>query len=166
MYVGVPLACLVLAEARRGHWIPWNWSHRWLWLWAAKWVWESNLSSGRVDSAPNHCDISPVSEYSIFRKLLISELTTHQQIFYFNIYWISIIYIEYSVGWRLYKCLWFWTWNQSCVSHVKGMGQSLVMTYLSLSYPSLWLLPNTGGLLWHIFSTQKIGIAQPGGRRV
>lgn len=29
-------ACLMLAEAQRGHWIPWGWSYRW--LSAAMWV--------------------------------------------------------------------------------------------------------------------------------
>lgn len=31
MCMGVPHACLVLTEVRRGHWNPWKWSHRWLW---------------------------------------------------------------------------------------------------------------------------------------
>jgi hypothetical protein len=26
MYVCTPCVCLVSVEARRGHWIPWNWS--------------------------------------------------------------------------------------------------------------------------------------------
>jgi hypothetical protein len=29
MYVFVPGVCLVLLEARRGHWVPWGWSYSW-----------------------------------------------------------------------------------------------------------------------------------------
>lgn len=32
MSVGVPHACLVPVEARKGCWISWNWSSGWLWL--------------------------------------------------------------------------------------------------------------------------------------
>lgn len=36
MYVHVPHTCLVLTQVRRRHWLPWNWSNRWLWttMWA------------------------------------------------------------------------------------------------------------------------------------
>lgn len=32
VYVYVPHKCLVPTEARRGHWLPWNWSYRLLWI--------------------------------------------------------------------------------------------------------------------------------------
>lgn len=35
------LSCLVAADARRGHWIPWNWSDRCLWAISGWWKWSS-----------------------------------------------------------------------------------------------------------------------------
>lgn len=32
MYVSAVHVCLVPEEARRGSWIPWNWSYGWLWV--------------------------------------------------------------------------------------------------------------------------------------
>ena len=31
MYVCAPHSCQLPIEARRWHWIPWNWSHKWSW---------------------------------------------------------------------------------------------------------------------------------------
>lgn len=53
LHVCVPCVCLMLAEARRGNWIPWYWSYRWLWATMCVLGIKPGLS-GREVSAPNH----------------------------------------------------------------------------------------------------------------
>lgn len=57
--------CAVAMEARRGHWIPWNWSY-W-WLLAAMWVLGIEpWSSGRRVSLLNCWAILPVPSFCLF----------------------------------------------------------------------------------------------------
>jgi hypothetical protein len=60
MYVCALCACLVPLKARKGHWISWNWSYRWLraamWvlgieLWSPEWV-ASALNPWAISVAP------------------------------------------------------------------------------------------------------------------
>lgn len=58
MYVCGSLVCLVTREARRGHWIPWDWSYRWLWAAMPCGCWESK--SGFLEGQCLNCwAISP-----------------------------------------------------------------------------------------------------------
>ena len=43
----------VSLEARKGPWIPWNWSYRQLWAACLTWVLETKLRSSA--NALNHC---------------------------------------------------------------------------------------------------------------
>lgn len=47
-FVCVPHVFLLSSEGRREHWMPWNWSYRW--LWTAIYFWESNL--GPLEEQP------------------------------------------------------------------------------------------------------------------
>lgn len=71
MYVCVPIVCLVPVEARRRHWILWNWSYQR--LRAAIWALETeHQSSERWASVLNLCSISPAPVYknSLFKNTL------------------------------------------------------------------------------------------------
>lgn len=58
VYFSVPLACLLPAETRRGHCVPWNWNHRWLWV--AMWALGIKpVSSRRATSPLNRQVVSP-----------------------------------------------------------------------------------------------------------
>lgn len=59
LYVCAPYACLVHAEAKRGHRIVCNWHYRWA-------LEVEPVSSGRAVSALNHWTISP-APWRIFR---------------------------------------------------------------------------------------------------
>ena len=62
IYICAPHACLVTLEARRGHWMSWNWSYRQ--LWATMWVLSIELGiSGRPANTLNHGAISLVPQH-------------------------------------------------------------------------------------------------------
>lgn len=62
MCVCAPCACLVPMEVRKRHWIPWNWSCRW--LWGTMWVLGTNLH-------PLEEQLLPVEHLSSPWKLLL-----------------------------------------------------------------------------------------------
>lgn len=71
---------LVPDNARREHWISWNWRYRWLWIV----IWTKSGSSVRIVSTSSCWDISPTPEYA------------HENIYFYCIYgYFSCMYTCY-----------------------------------------------------------------------
>lgn len=67
--------CLEPAEARRGCWMPWNWTCRL--LWATMWLLGSEPQTSARTSVLNHTesDFQDLDLYSMFYKFIIIKLT-------------------------------------------------------------------------------------------